>query len=96
MNMRNLVVLSMAVGMLATAIGCGGGSGGQATTNPTNPTAPTAPNNPPSGMQTYNVSDVQALAKTTSETSDPLTVNDNAVVVTPSTDDVSDPVAVNQ
>ena len=98
MNTRNSIGAAIAATLLITAVGCGGG-GGQAMTSPTSPSTPSSPSSPSSGSagtQIYNVSDVQALAKTTSETADPVVIDDNAVMLTPPNDDTSDPVAVGQ
>ena len=96
MNIRNTVGAGIAAGLLIAAVGCGGGSSGQAMTSPTTPTSPSTPPSSGGGTQIYNVTDVQALAKTTSETSDPVTIDDNAVMLQPANDDTSDPVAVGQ
>ncbi len=95
MNIRNAIGAAVAAGLLVAAVGCGGGSG-QAMTTPTTPTSPTNPPSSGGGTQIYNVTDVQALAKTTSETSDPVAIDDNAVLLEPASDDTSDPVAVGQ
>ncbi len=95
MNIRNAAGAGIAAGLLIAAVGCGGGSG-QAMTSPTAPTSPTNPPSSGGGTQIYNVTDLQALAKTTSETSDPVTIDDNAVMLQPANDDTSDPVAVGQ
>ena len=97
MNTRNSVGAVVAAGLLMAAVGCGGS--GQAMTSPTTPSTPSSPSNPSSGgggTQIYNVSDVQALAKTTAETSDPVVIDDSAVLLEPASDDTSDPVAVGQ
>ncbi|HEY4213772.1 MAG TPA: hypothetical protein VGM84_20020 [Steroidobacteraceae bacterium] len=98
MNIRNAAGAAIAAGLLVTAVGCGGGNG-QAMTSPTTPSTPSSPSNPSSGgggTQIYNVTDVQALAKTTSESSDPVAIDDSAVLLEPANDDASDPVTVGQ
>ena len=74
----------------ATCVGlcaCGHSHDGSTPVQPSQPSQPTA--------LTLTVANVVSRAKVQTETDDPLDVNGGAVMVTPTDDETSDPVAIN-
>lgn len=92
MKPRNIAVLGiMAVGLSA----CGGsGDSMSSTTPPMSSTPPSSSSAPmPTPTESYTVDQVEALAGTESETSDPVTL-DSSAMLTPVADETSDPLTL--
>ena len=67
---------------------CGGSSSSGGKTPP--------PASSQSQTQTFDSAQISTLAQTSSETSDPIVVNDGAVTVSGGSDESSDPIPLNQ
>jgi len=72
--------------------GCGGGSGGSGGSAGTPMPPPVPP--PPPTSQLLMATDVLAMAKLQSDTTDPFAVNGGAATLVPADDESSDPIAV--
>jgi hypothetical protein len=85
-KVSNIIALALGAGACLALYACGHDSN----SGPGNPALP-----PASQSSTLAVGDVLAKAKVQSETDDPFTVNGGAITVTPTNDETSDPIAVN-
>jgi hypothetical protein len=85
----NIFAFTLGAAVCISLYACGGGSSGGGSSSMT-----TAPVTPPSQPQptTYSVNDVLTMAKMTSETSDPTSVE--GAMVSPASDETSDPMSV--
>ena len=88
MKARNLIAFALGTGMCIGLYACGGG-GGSYMPPPTQPTQPMQPT-----VTMLSVNDVLMKSKAQSETDDPFDVNGGVVTVNPSSDEESDPAAV--